>query len=271
MTEAEWLACNDPFEMFSCLSGWPWRKRQLYGLAAWSRVCDLWQKDESSRNAFAFLEKNAERFNWLDIEHEGHAEADFAFIDIDGKLTKRFWNRIVAGGDELRDEVLAGTEARLTDWDDPNCLRAGAAFTVVAEALFGGYVLSLSEVQPLVTASRLAARINANAPNAGIAASQVWQKEMQGYADLVREVFAYPDRLATFDPAWRTPLVSELAGSAYEQRLLPQGHLDPALLTVLSDAMLDAGCTDAELIKHLREPGPHVRGCWVVDCLTNRE
>src|SRR5438270_262087 len=36
---------------------------------------------------------------------------------------------------------------------------------------------------------------------------------------------------------------------------------------VLADALEDAGCTDPDLLGHLRGPGPHARGCWVVDAL----
>jgi hypothetical protein len=35
-------------------------------------------------------------------------------------------------------------------------------------------------------------------------------------------------------------------------------------LAILSDALEDAGCNDAELLGHLRSPGPHVRGCRAV-------
>jgi hypothetical protein len=38
-------------------------------------------------------------------------------------------------------------------------------------------------------------------------------------------------------------------------------------LTILSDALLDAGCTDEEIIAHCRTDTPHVRGCWVIDLL----
>jgi hypothetical protein len=33
----------------------------------------------------------------------------------------------------------------------------------------------------------------------------------------------------------------------------------------------EAGCQDADILGHLRGPGPHVRGCWPVDLLTGRE
>jgi hypothetical protein len=41
---------------------------------------------------------------------------------------------------------------------------------------------------------------------------------------------------------------------------LPEGTLDPTRLAALADAIEDAGCTDADLLGHLRGPGPHVRG-----------
>ena len=48
----------------------------------------------------------------------------------------------------------------------------------------------------------------------------------------------------------------------------PEGTLDPQRLLVLADALEEAGCANAEVLGHLRGPGPHVRGCWLrfVDC-----
>jgi hypothetical protein len=42
-------------------------------------------------------------------------------------------------------------------------------------------------------------------------------------------------------------------------------------LPLLHDALLDAGCTDQNILDHCRSPGPHVRGCWVVDLILGRE
>ena len=39
----------------------------------------------------------------------------------------------------------------------------------------------------------------------------------------------------------------------------------------LADALEDAGCTDGELLGHLRSPEPHVRGCWAVDLVLGKE
>ena len=39
----------------------------------------------------------------------------------------------------------------------------------------------------------------------------------------------------------------------------------------LADLLKKAGCKDAELMRHLRGKGPHVRGCWAVDLLLQKE
>jgi hypothetical protein len=36
-------------------------------------------------------------------------------------------------------------------------------------------------------------------------------------------------------------------------------------LPVLADAVEEAGCTNGELLQHLRGPGPHALGCWTLD------
>lgn len=69
---------------------------------------------------------------------------------------------------------------------------------------------------------------------------------------------------------WLTPQVLALADAAYHERL-PDGTLDPLRLSVLADALEEAGCDNAEILTHLRSPGPHWRGCWAVDLLLRKE
>ena len=52
---------------------------------------------------------------------------------------------------------------------------------------------------------------------------------------------------------------------------MPAGTLDNTRLAVLADALEEAGCTEADILGHLRGPGPHVRGCWVVDLILGKE
>ncbi len=41
---------------------------------------------------------------------------------------------------------------------------------------------------------------------------------------------------------------------------------------VLADALEDAGCTEASILEHLRNPNAeHVRGCWALDLILGKE
>jgi hypothetical protein len=87
---------------------------------------------------------------------------------------------------------------------------------------------------------------------------------------MLRDIFGNPLRPVAFDLAWRTSTVVALAEAAYEERLLPSGQLDPQRLTILADALEEAGA-GPELLAHLRSPGPHVLGCWAVDLILGKE
>lgn len=90
-----------------------------------------------------------------------------------------------------------------------------------------------------------------------------------------------------------TPLVLQLAEAAYTVRT-GTGALDNEALAVLSDALEEAGLEgpwDAVMVRqtrrsvghiehrnvlhpilaHLRDPGPHYRGCWALDLLLGKE
>jgi hypothetical protein len=85
-------------------------------------------------------------------------------------------------------------------------------------------------------------------------------------ADLVREIFGNPFHPTTLNPAWlawNDATIPKLARSIYEERAFDR-------LPVLADALQDAGCQDNAVLDHCRQPGPHARGCWVVDKLTGR-
>jgi hypothetical protein len=106
-------------------------------------------------------------------------------------------------------------------------------------------------------------------PNAAANSAKAAERGTQ--ADFLRCIFGNPFRPVPDCLAWRTPSVVSLAQAAYEDRELPGSQLVPACLAVLSDALEEAGCTDQAMLGHLREPGPHVRGCWPVDLLVAKE
>jgi hypothetical protein len=91
---------------------------------------------------------------------------------------------------------------------------------------------------------------------------------------LLRDIFGNPFRPTPVAAPpwlrWNGGTVQQLALVAYQHRGLPEGMLDPVRLAALADALEDAGCTDADLLGHLRGPGPHVRGCWAVDLVLGK-
>jgi hypothetical protein len=65
-------------------------------------------------------------------------------------------------------------------------------------------------------------------------------------------------------PEWRTDTAVLLARAMYESR-------DFGAMPILADALQDAGCDNADILDHCRGPGPHIRGCWVVDLVLGKE
>jgi hypothetical protein len=88
---------------------------------------------------------------------------------------------------------------------------------------------------------------------------------------LGRDIVGNPFRPVPIEPAWVTVTVTNLAATAYEERAMPRGGLGSARLAVLSDALEEAGCDNAKILAHCRGPGPHVRGCWVVDLILGKK
>ena len=74
---------------------------------------------------------------------------------------------------------------------------------------------------------------------------------------------AAPSRVEAGRLAWQGGLVVSMARHADESG-------DYGGLPVLADALEEAGRTDADLLGHLRSPGPHVRGCWAVDLVLGK-
>jgi hypothetical protein len=102
-----------------------------------------------------------------------------------------------------------------------------------------------------------------------------WDAELRAQAPAhLRCIFGpLPFHGLSIDPhwlCWGDGIVVRLAQAAYDQRILPQGAIDSSRLAVLADALEEAGCDDADILSHLRGPGQHPRGCWVVDGLLAR-
>ncbi len=63
---------------------------------------------------------------------------------------------------------------------------------------------------------------------------------------------------------WLISTIQHLAEGIYQDKAFDQ-------CAILADALEEAGCTDTDILGHLRGPGPHVRGCWVVDLILGKQ
>jgi hypothetical protein len=80
---------------------------------------------------------------------------------------------------------------------------------------------------------------------------------------MLREIIGNPFRPIACVPSWRTSAVLALARAMYEDRRFDD-------MPLLADALEEAGCTEEAILKHCRDPGEHVRGCWVVDLILDK-
>jgi hypothetical protein len=72
-----------------------------------------------------------------------------------------------------------------------------------------------------------------------------------------------PFQPITFNPASLTPTVANLAQAIYEESAFD-------CLPLLADALDEAGCTNNDILRHCRQQGKHVKGCWLVDLLLDK-
>jgi hypothetical protein len=86
----------------------------------------------------------------------------------------------------------------------------------------------------------------------------------QDFTGYCRDIFGTnPFRPIIPDEAWMTPNAVILAQTMYESR-------DFTAMPLLADLLEEAGCP-ADVSEHCRGPGPHFRGCWVVDLVLGKE
>lgn len=78
------------------------------------------------------------------------------------------------------------------------------------------------------------------------------------YSQIIRDIVGNPFRHVTFAPVWRAETAVSLATGIYAERAFDR-------MPILADALEEAGCNNADVLSHCRGPGPHARGCWVVD------
>jgi len=280
MTEAEWMGCTDPTAMLEFLSDKASnRKLRLFAVGCCRTVWNL-LPDESTRRAVQIAEMAA----------DGQAdsmEQSKILQEIRPKVNTQY-GVFLCGGCEGPGSTFAAMAANAA-------LDVALAFTwymgqTPSETHAVWECVAMARAQTAKGAAREKRwqERDESAPDAEDEPDDAWYEQTQdaGYdawdreravaeaahCALLRDIFgSLSFRPVVIDPAWRTPTVHALAQAAYDTRILPSGALDNARLAVLGDALEEAGCDNADILNHLRQPGEHVRGCWVVDLLLGKE
>ena len=84
--------------------------------------------------------------------------------------------------------------------------------------------------------------------------------------DAIRDVVGYPFvGRAIVEPRWLE--ANDRQVRAVAEGIDAEGRFDE--LSVLGDALEDAGCRDDAILSHARQPR-HYRGCWLLDAVLGK-
>jgi hypothetical protein len=249
MTEAEWLACDDPTSMLTFVRGRVTdRKLRLLGCACCFRIrATLFDSTETIR-----LLEGIERFADGKIEPAelvaiGHAHWRASTLKWRNTSDPAFAAESAVGRlwPEVRIEDVMRSTCEIATYE-AYCQAADRSSRERSYRWWRrGPKLSGEQIQ--------------KAQSEGMAAERLAQTA------LLRDIFGNPFRPAALDPAWRTSTAVALAKHIYESR-------DFSAMPILADALQDADCDNVEILDHCRDAKQvHVRGCWVVDLVLGKE
>jgi hypothetical protein len=236
MTEAEWLGSNDPQPMLELLQGKVSdRKLRLFACACCRCIWHL-LTDQRIREAVEISERYAEK-----------AATDEELIAIASQMLEESWG--LGGGGDRSSAAYYAINPR---WDNAYCEDG------------------LMATSPYSWWAALSCANEASGNVGGRPSPQSLDEvvaEQKNQCNLLRCIFSNPFRHILLDLSllrWRDATIPRLAQQMYDAR-------DFASMPILADALEEAGCTNGDILEHCRGPGPHVRGCWVVDLILGKE
>jgi hypothetical protein len=245
MTPEEWNRCEDPQQMLEFLrdshSWWSLvqpdsrrtsRQLRLFACACCRRMGPL-LRDERSRRAIETAERFAD-----ELASVGEmAAAAYPVPVAVGWVTER---------DAGRAALMAAD---------------AAAFALAAQPTSSPWPTNRDEERARQAAQRLRPG-NRRPPQ-----STKWDDERAAQAAILRCIFApvlfHPVTIPGPVLAWGGGAARRLAETIYGERRFED-------LPILADLLEAAGCADAELLGHLRGPGPHAKGCYALDAVLGK-
>jgi hypothetical protein len=288
MTEQKWLACSYPQMMLEFLRGKASdRKLRLFAVACCRRIWHL-LNDERSRRAVEVAEQFAagavsteererarntaaraahsalvgSRWFWvtdtaayaslaaaLTVSEEGEDVLNARLHQTRPLLSSLFHRGWAAGAAACCSDVAA--------WDASSERKARALARLPWWSRWWHkvkFTFQEMDLQPLLTESQ---KTESNFHE------ELRAIEEREQVHLIHDIFGLlPFRSVSINPTWQTHKIVALTQGVYD---------DFERLPALADALEEAGCDNQEILAHCRGPGPHVRGCWVVDLVVGKE
>ena len=251
MTEVEWLACADPDDLLEFLRDRASdRQFRLFMCACCRRLLPLLPRTPAhDRRLCEKYVAHGEQFaDGLSTWEEMAAalnEREFAKVSHEGYLAalaaKQATYREVAGCSRpmLRGRNLIA---------HPVSTASGYSRTV------------MSRLQMNNTAAK------GSTPTAKKRMATIAEKRYQ--IQLLHDIFGNPFQPTTTINStwlhWNDGTAVKIAQTIYDERAFDR-------MPILADALEDAGCNNADILDHCRQPGEHVRGCWIIDALLGKE
>jgi hypothetical protein len=230
MTEAEWLACEDPTDVLLFI-------KQHRGM----------RRQKKQRKQRLFSVACCRRIWPLIGDHRSRACVEVAERFADGRAT----------GEDLR---AAEAEASAV-W--ANGAADDALFACVQVCWKSDDGLHVSATTVSAVFEQRQREANRPVEPMGGRKRGACPSEEREQCRLLRCLFGNPFRptvLADCRPRTVTALAQQMYASG-----------DFSAMPILADALEEAGCDGADVLAHCRGPGPHVRGCWVVDLVLAKD
>jgi biotin carboxyl carrier protein len=245
MTEAEWLACTNPNTMVEFLRGKVSdRKLRLFGCAS-ARSVQANLEHEVSRKGIEVLERFADARSTVN-------EYEVMAVVVKSVQVGTYYSR---PHPEAPPFVMVGS--LVTPSTVVAIIEEMKIFNEIVSVCFGVISEVLVNNEDIVEYGTPLFRI---IPTVAI---PDWGRTPHHQVPLVHDIFGNPFRSPVIDDAWLSQTVTSFVQVVYEAH-------DFNTMPILADALEEAGCTDAAILGHLRGPGPHVRGCWVLDLLLGK-
>jgi hypothetical protein len=166
----------------------------------------------------------------------------------------------VEAAERYADEVIAAEEFARDAWAAEAAAKEAFAWTDAGSAAFAA----------AKAAAYRTAYDESGEPSrhygAHVAGAADYPFERAAQCLLLRDVYN-PFWTGTFDPSWWRwghGAIRLLARQVYDGRAFGR-------LPEVADLLEGAGCADPALLDHLRGPGPHVRGCWALDLILEKD